>query len=342
MGRRPARRELLTAAALAAVAALELWATDLAWDASGVAVALVSLIATAAVAWRIQLPTLSALTCSVATAVLMVLDASDHVWLYVLLVLCPFSAARHATPRRAVVVLVVWLTVDLLAGVHESWDGVLNFLANYTFVAALVTIIPWWAGFSLASRQRQSARGGEAAVEEERLRIAREIHDVVGHALGVIAIQAGAERLTLPTGAPDTTTQTLAAIARTAREALTEMRRMLSLLRMDSASSDRLLPQPGLDDVTVLVEGMSSAGMRPELVVEGNPVPLAPGIELSAYRIVQEALTNALKHGARGQVTVTLRYLSGSLEIEVVDPGAVASSRSSSGFGLAGMIERVA
>jgi signal transduction histidine kinase len=119
------------------------------------------------------------------------------------------------------------------------------------------------------------------------------------------------------------------------------MRRMLTVLRMDSAS-DRLVPQPGLDDVTVLVEGMSSAGMRPELVVEGNPVPLAPGIELSAYRIVQEALTNALKHGARGQVTVTLRYLSGSLEIEVVDPGAVASSRSSSGFGLAGMIERVA
>ena len=352
MGRRPARRELLTAAAFAATAALEFWATGWTWGQAGVAAAAASLVSTMSVAWRVVYPALSALSCYAGIAVLMVIEGADHFWLYVLLVLVPFSAARFATPRRAVAVLVCGLLVDGLSGLHESWDGFLNFLGNYAFVAILMTGLPWWAGFALAQRQRQGDQRAVSAVEEERLRIAREIHDVVGHALGVIAVQAGAERLTLPSEAPDTTKQTLVAIETTARQALTEMRRMLKLLRMDSGAMDPMAPQPGLAEVSTLLESVSAAGLRPELVVEGRPVPLAPGVDLSAYRIVQEALTNALKHGrgtvgkgtpfSRHLVTVTLRYLSGSIEIEVVDSGAQAPAQAAAGFGLAGMIERVA
>ena len=347
MGRRPARRERLTAAGFAVVAGLEFWVTGWTWDAAGVAALLASLVAAASTAWRVVRPASSAMTCYAALAVAMLTGAQDHVWLYALLLLCPFSAARYATPRRAVVVLAAGLVVDLLSGIQEPWEGLLVFVANYAFVAVLMTVVPWSAGFSLARRQRQGAHSAEAAVEEERLRIAREIHDVVGHALGVIAVQAGAERVTLPTGAPASTTQTLAAIEHTAREALTEMRRMLTVLRLEGTAPDPRAPQPGLAQVPGLLDSVAAVGMRPELVVEGEPVALAPGIDLSAYRIVQEALTNALKHGGaraapRRPVTVTLRYLGAALEIEVVDAKAQAPEHAPSGFGLAGMIERVA
>jgi signal transduction histidine kinase len=352
MGPRPARRELLTAAVFAGIAGFEFWATGWTLDLRGVTVAVAALVATSSVAWRVSYPAMSALTCYLALGVLTLADEADHLWVYVLVVIVPFFAARNATPRRAVGVLAAGLFVDVWSGFYEPWSGWVNFLANYAFVAILMTVIPWSAGFSLSRRQRQGEQRAETAVEEERLRIAREIHDVVGHALGVIAVQAGAERLTLPPDAAETTTETLTAIETTAREALTEMRRMLKLLRMDSREVDPMAPQPGLAQMTSLLESVTAAGMHPELVVLGEPVPLAPGVDLSAYRIVQEALTNALKHGgsqqgkgrraASGRVTVTLRYLSGSLEIEVIDDGAQAPAHSPSGFGLAGMMERVA
>ena len=215
--------------------------------------------------------------------------------------------------------------------------------------------MPWVGGRALRSRrlraealedraealQRESEERARAAVAEERLRIARELHDVVGHSLGVIVVQAGAERATL---APEqeSTRDTLVAIEQTGREALSEMRRLLDLMRRDDEAV-ALAPQPSLAHLGALVEKVRAAGLPVELRVEGEEVPLPAGVDLSAYRIVQEALTNALKHAGPARTRVTVRYGSDGLELDVVDDGSGAGKAAhGAGHGLVGMGERVA
>jgi signal transduction histidine kinase len=156
----------------------------------------------------------------------------------------------------------------------------------------------------------------------------------------MMVVQAGAERQVLD---PDhgSTREVLETIERIGRGALTEMRRLVGMLRSDSA--DPLSPQPGLDDLSTLVAQVREAGLPVDLRVEGERRDLPVGIELSAYRIVQEALTNALKHAGDARATVHVRYGAESLELEIVDdgPGAPAPV-ASGGHGLAGMRERVA
>jgi signal transduction histidine kinase len=190
----------------------------------------------------------------------------------------------------------------------------------------------------LAEREREVA--AREAVVEERARIARELHDVVAHNVSMMVVQAGAERRVVD-DANGSTREVLQTIEQIGRSALTEMRRLLGMLRSDA--DDPLAPQPGLDDLPTLVGQVREAGLPVELHVDGERRELPVGIELSAYRIVQEALTNALKHAGKAHASVRVRYGADSLELEIVDDGAGARAPvASGGHGLVGMRERVA
>jgi signal transduction histidine kinase len=190
----------------------------------------------------------------------------------------------------------------------------------------------------IAERERDVA--AREAVVEERARIARELHDAVAHNVSMIVVQAGAERRMLG-DANASTREVLRTVEQIGRSALTEMRRLLGMLRSDT--DETLMPQPGLDDVPRLVTQVREAGLPVELRIDGERRELPVGIELSAYRIVQEALTNALKHGGDARATVHVHYGADSLELEIADDGTAAPPRvSSGGHGLVGMGERVA
>jgi signal transduction histidine kinase len=190
-------------------------------------------------------------------------------------------------------------------------------------------------------------RGAEMqrAASEERSRIARELHDVVAHHVSVIAVQAGAARmLAEKDGNLTAAHQALAAVEASAREALGELRRLLGVLRHDDEQGPALAPQPGLHQLPKLVSDVRRAGLPVEMSVIGPEVPLPPALDLSAFRIVQEALTNVLKHEGPVPTSVIVRYLPTGLEIDIIDsaPPRLAAERSSPGRGLIGMQERVA
>jgi signal transduction histidine kinase len=180
-----------------------------------------------------------------------------------------------------------------------------------------------------------------AAVAEERGRIARELHDVVAHSVSVMVVQAGAERRALG-DEHDETREVLTTIEQTGRQALAEMRRLLGMLRQ-SDDELALAPQPSMEFVDTLIDQVREAGMPVSLEVEGDPRPLPASVDLSAYRIVQEALTNALKHAGPASALVKVRYARDELVIEVVDDGAGAPvpNGDGGGHGLVGMRERV-
>jgi signal transduction histidine kinase len=190
----------------------------------------------------------------------------------------------------------------------------------------------------LAERERDVA--AREAVVEERARIARELHDAIAHNVSMVVMQAGAERRVIEKGG-GSPHDVLETIEQVGRGALVEMRRMIGMLRSDAA--DPLAPQPGLADLTMLVTQVREAGLPVELQIEGTPRELPVGIDLSAYRIVQEALTNALKHAGEAHASVRVRYGQDSLELEITDDGRGAPAPvASGGHGLVGMKERVA
>ena len=187
--------------------------------------------------------------------------------------------------------------------------------------------------------REQELRIREAA-ELERATIARELHDVVAHKVSVMVVQAGAERSVLDPAATSTE-ETLRTIEATGREALVELRRLLGVLR--NGESQPLVPQPTLADVDALVAHVRDAGVDVELRIEGERRRLAPGVELSAFRIVQEALTNVLKHAGGAPALVALRFEAAELEIEVRDQGGGEHAPGAgTGHGLLGIRERVA
>lgn len=179
----------------------------------------------------------------------------------------------------------------------------------------------------------------ERAVAEERQRIARELHDVVAHSVSVMTVQAGAVRRLLH---PDQERERLAleAIEATGREALTEMRRLVGLLRDQSATPD-FAPQPSMRAIDVLLGTVRESGLPVDLVVEGTPAELPPGVDLAAYRVIQEALTNALKYAGPARACVTVRWKRGELELEVANDGTSEPGGDGGGHGLVGLRERV-
>jgi signal transduction histidine kinase len=190
----------------------------------------------------------------------------------------------------------------------------------------------------VAETEARTASLERTAVAEERVRIARELHDVVAHALSVVVVQAGAAI----DDEPERAREALRSIRATGVEALGEMRRMLGILR-EQGDELALAPQPSVAELDPLLEHARAAGLDARLVVEGAPRALPPGLDLAAYRIVQEALTNVRKHAAQAsRVDVRLRYGPAAVELEVVDDGhANGNGSPGDGHGLIGMRERV-
>ena len=187
--------------------------------------------------------------------------------------------------------------------------------------------------------EREQEALAALAVATERSRIARELHDVIAHSLSVIVVQAAAERRVLGPGR-DSTTETLESIEHAGRQAMTELRRLLGLLRK-SAGELSLAPQPGLGELGDLVAEVREAGVEVGVRTEGDLVALPRGLDLTAYRIVQECLTNVLKHAGAHRVEISLRCPGRCLDIEVTDDGTSVGAHSPGGFGLVGMRERV-
>ncbi len=194
-----------------------------------------------------------------------------------------------------------------------------------------------------ARREREREEQTSRAVADERASIARELHDVVAHNVSVMVIQAGANRVSPPIE-PSKAIEAFASIENIGRQALTETRRLLGLMRREGERLQSPYPQPGLEHVGALVDQVRSAGLPATMLVEGDARPLPPGLNLSAYRIVQEALTNVFKHAGSAPTQVLIHYGDRDLEVRVTDQGQclpAAGEAAGTGHGLIGMRERV-
>ena len=188
--------------------------------------------------------------------------------------------------------------------------------------------------------EREHDEAVKGATDAERRRIAMELHDVIAHSVGVMVVQAGAARHVLDEK-PEAARASLEAVEESGHEAMAELRRLLGLLNEDGPPAP-LSPEPSLDRLDALVARVKEAGLPVELRVEGEPRPLPPGVEVATFRIIQEALTNALKYAGSAPTHATLRYSADSIDIEVVDEGPLAATSDGIGRGLTGMRERVA
>ena len=244
------------------------------------------------------------------------------------------------------------LAVVVAGAVTIVYNNPLRDVAEFVFIPMLFGT-GWLIGYAFRERaaqveaaERRAAQAererqlvARVAVAEERARIARELHDVVAHSVSVMVLQVGAVRHRLP-GDLGKDRDALRNVEEAGRSALAEMRALLGALRHDGEEA-ALAPSPTLAAVDRLVADVSAAGLQVETRVEGEPVELSHALELSAYRIVQEGLTNALKHGRAHSAVVTMRYLPEELELEVRDDGVGASSSDGLGHGLVGVAERV-
>jgi signal transduction histidine kinase len=262
------------------------------------------------------------------------------------LVVASFTAAAHVERRRfqrAVVPIAVVAAVAslLLAFPDTNW---VELLIGTTFSAGL----PMLFGRIVHNRRRRIVvdreRAAHDAVIDERARIARELHDAVAHAMSVMVVQAGAARTVIDRD-PDAARSAMARVEETGREGLTEMRRLIGILTDPGTGADRA-PQPGLAQLEALLETIRGAGVPVEAVTRGQPRPLPPSADLTAYRVVQEALTNVVKHAGGAHARVLLDWNPDALVIEVADDGrggdADVSGGHGLGHGLIGMRERVA
>jgi signal transduction histidine kinase len=243
--------------------------------------------------------------------------------------------------------------VIVLAGIATVVYNIPGVATAELFVIPIDFGISWAAGYVLRERsvqaeaaelramraEREREAAARVAVAEERTRIARELHDIVAHAVSVMVLQVGAVRHQLPEELSDDS-EALRSVERAGRTALAEMRRLLGAMRDDSDEVS-FMPQPGLDGLDSLLEEVTRAGLPVELHVDGEPFPLPRGVDLSAYRIVQEGLTNALKHAHATTANVTVRYGLDELQIEVRDNGVGSSTTDGLGHGLVGVRERV-
>jgi signal transduction histidine kinase len=251
-----------------------------------------------------------------------------------------YTDGREA--RIAPFVILVGVTA-----VTVTWEDTV--FTDYIFPTAFV-LIAWLAGRGVRTRTRLTEELHEAAVQaqeaheeevvraaaEERRRIAREMHDVVAHSVSVMVVQAGGARRILDRD-PARAVDAAAHIEEVGRAAMAEMRRLLGVLH----HSDERAPQPTMRELGALVERTRAAGLPVSLNVEGEPQSLPAGMDLAAYRVVQEALTNAIKHAGAAPTEVTVRWEPEHLELEIVDNGAPAANGSGGGHGLVGMEERV-
>ncbi|WP_232668754.1 sensor histidine kinase [Pseudonocardia sp. TRM90224] len=296
------------------------------------------------IAWRRRAPVLAfwavigLLAISVLAGVTGVfLITTPLVALYAVARRCP---VRHLWPAATAIVIALGLAwwQDAPAG---SLIGICALVAATALLGTTLKLRRAADEERARHAQEELEQRGRVAAAEERSRIAREVHDIVAHNLAVMVALADGAAASVTTG-PDAAADMMEKAAATGRGALTEMRRLVGLLREGAPTRS---PTPGLADLDELVEQVRAAGLRVTVAHEGEPVARAPGADLTIFRIVQEALTNTLKHAGPGaRVNVVVRHTEGGVEVEVVDDGlpfgAVAMPAATGGHGLAGLTER--
>ena len=300
-------------------------------------------VAGTSLAWRRRAPLTVATIVSAVVATASLLGYWPEFVL--ILWIAVYSAAANTGRDRLIrVLLPVAILTATAIGIGERWDRGLNWVE---ILADLVVTfgVPFLLGRMTFNRRRRIVREREFATREavaaERAAIARELHDVVAHHMSVMVVQAGAARA-VGASDPGAAAEALRQIETSGRTGLTEMRRLLEVLKAEGDGDGRA-PQPGLERLDELLDTMRASGLAVESVVEGEPRPLPPGVDLSAYRIVQEALTNALRHAGGASARVVVRYQPNAVELEVADdgPGPPEGPDASGGHGLIGMRERV-
>jgi signal transduction histidine kinase len=264
--------------------------------------------------------------------------------------LASFTTGERAADRTqsalAVIVVALAMAAGLVAQDAEPLEGL---------VLPFVVLVPTWLlGDLLRSRRAEHLRRAEAverslrereerlraAASEERRHVARELHDVIAHAVSVMVIQAGAARQVLRSS-PEQAEASLLAVESTGREAMTELRRFLGALNDDDEAAG-LAPQPGIAELPTLLDRVREAGLPATLEVDGSPRSIPPSLDVTAYRIIQEALTNALRYARRAATLVRLSWESDQLRLEILDDGPASGAIEGSGRGLVGMSERAA
>ncbi len=348
----PATVDGIVALALLIAIELQVWLTPAAHDRTPAAIA--GAVSAGTVAVRRRWP-LEALLVGVGVTIAAdaVRGAGTGAPLATILagILVAYGAGAFLAAPRAQAALALGaagLTVDVLITTRSA--------ADLFFDVVIVGLLPWSMGRMLRARSareralRESAERLDSerelrvrtAAYAERNRIARELHDVIAHSVSVMVIQAGGARIVMDTD-PGRAEASLQLVERAGREALAEMRRLLGVL--DAGGDPRALaPQPRLAEVAGLLARTRAAGLETDLRVEGVAAEVSPALDLCAYRIVQEALTNAIKHAGPARVSVRLRWARDALELEVCDNGRgpIAVNGSPSGHGIAGMRERAA
>ena len=271
------------------------------------------------------------------------LGLSILIYVYSVASLCPRRVSLAGLAATEAMIILIFLARPKALG---DWSSLLG--------DCLAVAAAWLLGDGTRRRQEAVAAARERAAElerareelarravvGERLRIARELHDVVAHSMSIIAVQSGVGAHVLDSQ-PEEARKALAAVEATSRQALTEMRRLLGVLR-EVEPSGSLAPSPGLAEVDGLAADVARAGARVEVRIEGTRPELPLGLDLSAYRIVQEALTNVVRHAGPATARVRIRYAPGTVDIEVVDDGRGAGTERGDGHGIVGMRERAA
>jgi signal transduction histidine kinase len=298
-------------------------------------------------AWRHRWP-LAVLAVSIAAASAYSLLGYVNGAVLVAPFLALYAVARQVSIRWSVAAAVITVVVLGLASAARNPFGHFNGgsfdLLPFLGAAAL------FAGIAVANREAyvrsihdRAQQEAQRRIDEERLRIARELHDVVAHTMATINVQAGAAAHVLSTR-PETAGEALQAIKAASKQGLQELRAILNVLRQ-ADEADPTQPAPGAAQLETLIAGACQAGVETTLTVTGEPGPLPAAVDLAAYRIVQESLTNTIRHAGPATASVTLSYLDSELAIEVTDTGlgsAASTFRGGTGHGIAGMRERAA
>jgi signal transduction histidine kinase len=307
----------------------------------------VAVAMTSALAWRTRSPLVSVAVVVVAGQLQTLLaHEPGSTWAFAVYLVSAYSVASSSNEGRAAAGGGAVVGALLLQEWQEGGSDYLFIVIVVGGAWLLGRFVRQWRARATAAELDQDVRA-RLAVAEERARIARELHDIVAHGVSVIAVQAEAAEAVLEVE-PDRAREALTVIGASAREVLDEMRRLLILLRMDD-EGDPSAPQPCLDDVPELVRTVRAAGLPVELEVRGPVARLAPGVDLSAYRIVQEALTNVLKHAGPVPTSVVVSHTAGALTVEVANRAgrrpvvtAPPAGAPPGGHGLVGARERVA
>jgi signal transduction histidine kinase len=322
-------------------------------DANALAVIL-GVLSAVPVAWRRRKPLPALVVVGVAAVAYEALGFPESATSVGVLI-CLYSVAAHCDRRRSIIGA-VYTTIGTLVVFFTARWGVNpgNIVSNVVIFGTA-----WILGDNLRNRraylasledraarlEREQVEQAHHAVADERARIARELHDVVAHNVSVMVVQAGAARR-MTERDPARARDALTSVEAIGRQALDEMRRLLGVLRTEDEATEERSPQPSVSQLDSLVAHVREAGLPVEVVVEGEPRPLMSGVDMSAYRIVQEALTNSLKHAGPAHARVMLRWGEHDLRLEVVDDGrglaADAPVSNGGGHGLVGMRERVA